>query len=45
MNSVKIVVYSHYFSFKNLEVHRSSLLSLKYVLVFSVHFFEYFPFS
>jgi len=44
MNSVTVVVHSFPLSFKNLEVHRRILLSLKHVLVFSIHFFEYFPF-
>jgi len=38
MNSVKIVV------LENLEVDRRALLSLQHVFVFSVHFFERFPF-
>ena len=44
LNSVKNVVHSFPFSFKNLEVHRRVLLSLKHMSVFSFHFFEYFPF-
>jgi len=45
MNSVKIVVHSLPFSFRNLEVHRRALLSPKDMFVFSIYFFEYFPFK
>ena len=44
MNCVNIAVLQFPFIFKNIELHRRALLSLKYVFVFSIHFFEYIPF-
>jgi len=44
MKSVNILVHSLRFIFKNLEVDRITLLSLKHVFVFFMPFFEYFTF-
>ena len=42
MNSLKNVVHSLPLSFKNHEIYRRPLLSLKHVFVFSIYFFEHF---
>jgi len=44
MNGVNILVHSIRFIFKNLEVDRITLLSLKPVFAFVIPFFEYFAF-
>ena len=44
MTSVNIMVNSLSFIFKNLEVHRRALLSLKHVFISFIYFFECFPF-
>jgi len=43
MNSANILVHSLRFTFKNLEVDRITLLSLKHVFAIVI-LFEYFPF-